>query len=227
MGTMHPTLTMLCCLPFAHQAKQRPALDCLTIRRAVVVSPHTGPQEAPETTEVTCELFMQTPSLHSTSLQIHLHTPRPPLSSAASWCNQRNALKTYTCRTEVWVWNVCAWISGSRKGISAWQNSRNSNSSFEFRISPSPHWMHNAHSHTCPLYRRFPFYCRDFNTSFGFNFSPSPRWIPNPSSMHTHLPLVQKGGGFVCFFNYPFWARMINCLCLLLVMSLLQKILFQ
>lgn len=50
-----------CIVPFAHQAKQRPAVDCLPIRRAVLVSPHTGPQEVPETTEVTCELFMQTP----------------------------------------------------------------------------------------------------------------------------------------------------------------------
>lgn len=48
------------------------------------------------------------------------------------------------------------------------------------------------------------------------------------SFVHMHIPVpCTEGFFFVCFFNYPFYARMINCLCLFLVTSLLQKILFQ
>lgn len=63
---------------------------------------------------------------------------------------------------------------------------------------------------------------------FELNFSLSRHWIPDPSCTCAHLPLVQKVSFlFVFFFNYPFYVRMINHLCLFLVMSLLQKILFQ
>lgn len=223
MGMVCPTLILLCCLPFAHQAKQRPAVDCLTTRRAVVVSPHTGgPRDYRSDLRIIC-----TPSPQ----HLLANPPAHPESAIALSCFLMQSEKCTkniqpTEQKHEFGRSVPDFLA-PKKGISAWENSRNSNWSFEFRISPSAHWMHDAHAHTCPLYRRFPFYCRDFSISFGFNFSPSSHWIPNPSYMHTYLPLVQKGGSFVCFFNYPFWARMIHRLCLLLVMSLLQKTLFQ
>lgn len=187
-GNDVPNTHPLCCLPFAHPAKQRPAVHCLTIRRAVAVSPHTGPQEVPETTEVIWELFVQTPPCKSTCTA-------PSATTFSCLRQSEKSTKTYSLQNRGMSLECLSLNFWLQKGHFSLREQQK----FEFKFwvqNFSLSTLHDAHAHICPLYRRFPIYCRDVNVSFGFNFSPSPHWIPKPS----HLPCVQKGGGFVCFF---------------------------